>query len=57
MIAHKRIRDGYIVDDRVYIDYIGPLLFITETITDSDYYPLPADLGEVIKLEVSNETT
>ena len=53
MIAHKRIRNGYIVDDRVEIDYVQPLLFITETVTDEDYYvdgKLPGDMGEVVEL-------
>ena len=58
MIAHKRIRNGYIVDDRVEIDYVQPLLFITETVTDADYYvdgKLPGDMGEVVKLGVDRE--
>ena len=52
MIAHKRIRDGYIVDDRADPIEFEPALFITEVITDEDYYPLPADMGEVILLKV-----
>jgi len=51
MIAHKRIRNGYIIDDRDEpIPYPPPVMFITETITDEDYYPLPADRGKVVQL-------
>ena len=56
MIAHKRVRDGYIVDDRpALVEYLPPAMFITEVITDKDYYPLPAESGEVVQLQESEQ--
>ena len=56
MIA--RIRDGYIVDDRPDpIEYLEPMYYITESVTDADYYPLPHERGEVVTMEQSNDKT